>query len=267
MSEEEISAVEPMDESQLLQDDESDLTTADAVSLFNSSLNKALQRQKSEILSEFKKTQVSSVNTNTRTLVSGQPSTIASQPPSFEFRQEGIKIQFNFNTDRISSLRRIEHLLTSESLDQTLDLQSIVKTELDTLNQRNKILKIADRHGWDTVHEYLDDPLADSVEDASKLRTAVFRANRKRTANKPYSRGGGRGGFNAREFFRGFSKESGPRNDNYSQQNNSQQQYNDGLCFYCKRPGHTARFCPYKARTFSSTKSAPATITSAPSLS
>ncbi|VDH91758.1 Hypothetical predicted protein [Mytilus galloprovincialis] len=152
MSEEEISAVEPMDESQLLQDDESDLTTADAVSLFNSSLNKALQRQKSEILSEFKKT------------------------------------------------------------------QSIVKTELDTLNQRNKILKIADRHGWDTVHEYLDDPLADSVEDASKLRTAVFRANRKRTANKPYSRGGGRGGFNAREFFRGFSKESGPRNDNYSQQ-------------------------------------------------
>ncbi|CAG2239813.1 unnamed protein product [Mytilus edulis] len=55
MSEEEISAVEPMDESQLLKDDESDLTTADAVSLFNSSLNKALQRQKSEILSEFKR--------------------------------------------------------------------------------------------------------------------------------------------------------------------------------------------------------------------
>ncbi|CAG2244961.1 unnamed protein product [Mytilus edulis] len=156
-----------------LKDDESHLTTADAVSLFKSSLNKALQRQKSEILSEFKKTQVSSVNAKTRTLVSGQPSTIASQPPSFEFRQEGIKIQFNFNTDRISSLRRIEHLLTSESLDQTLDLQSIVKTRLDTLNQRNKILKIADRHGCDTVHEYLDDPLADSVEDASKLRTAV----------------------------------------------------------------------------------------------
>ncbi|CAG2239690.1 unnamed protein product [Mytilus edulis] len=95
MSGEEISAVEPMDESQLLKDDESHLTTADAVSLFKSSLNKALQRQKSEILSEFKKT------------------------------------------------------------------------------QRNKILKIADRHGCDTVHEYLDDPLADSVEDASKLRTAV----------------------------------------------------------------------------------------------
>ncbi|CAG2256305.1 unnamed protein product [Mytilus edulis] len=221
MSEEEISVVEPLDESQLLKDDESDLTTADAVSLFNSSLNKALQRQKNK-----KGFKYSSILTPTVFL----------------------------------------HLRTSELLDQTLDLQSIVKTELDTLNQRNKILKIADRHEWDTVREYLDDPLADSVEDASKLRTAVFRANSKRTANKPYSRGGGRGGFNARDFFRGFSKESGPRNDNYNQQN-SQQQYNDGLCFYCKRPGHTARFYPYKAHTFSSTKSAPATITSAPPLS
>ncbi|CAC5408015.1 unnamed protein product [Mytilus coruscus] len=186
--------------------------------LDDSSLNKALQRQKSEILSEFKKTQVSSDNLNTRTIASGQASTTVFQPPSFAFKQEGIKIQFNFNTDRFSALRRVEHLLNSDSLDQTLDLQSIVKTELDALNQRNKILKIADRHG----------------------------ANRKRTANKPYSRGGGRGGFNARDFFRGFSKESGPRIDNYNQQNNFQQQYNDGLCFYCKRPGHTARFFPTK---------------------
>ncbi|CAG2217240.1 unnamed protein product [Mytilus edulis] len=159
-----------------------------------------------------------------------------------------------------------EEISAVEPMDESQLLKD-EKVILLQLMHETKILKIADRHGCDTVHEYLDDPLADSVEDASKLRTAVFRANRKRTANKPYSRGGGRGGFNAREFFRGFSKESGPRNDNYSQQNNSQQQYNDGLCFYCKRPGHTARFCPFKARTFSSTKSAPATITSAPSLS
>jgi hypothetical protein len=46
----------------------------------------------------------------------------------------------------------------------------LINSELDTLRQRNKILKIADRHGWDTVNEYLDDPLADNNEDASKLR-------------------------------------------------------------------------------------------------
>jgi hypothetical protein len=40
----------------------------------------------------------------------------------------------------------------------------LINSELDTLRQRNKILKIADRHGWDTVNEYLDDPLADNNE-------------------------------------------------------------------------------------------------------
>lgn len=100
-----------------------------------------------------------------------EPHSITFQPLAFDFRPEVIKKnQFNFNTDRISALRRIEHLLKSESLDQNPDLKYIVKTELYTLNQRDKILKIADSHGLVTVHEYLNDHLADS---ASKLRTAV----------------------------------------------------------------------------------------------
>lgn len=54
-------------------------------------------------------------------------------------------------------------------------------SEVGILNQRNTIWKIADRHGWDTVHEYLDDPLADSVAGASNPRFAIVRASRKRT--------------------------------------------------------------------------------------
>jgi hypothetical protein len=53
------------------------------------------------------------------------------------------------------------------------DTRALINSELDTLRQRNKILKIADRHGWDTVNEYLDDPLADNNEDARKLRGAI----------------------------------------------------------------------------------------------
>jgi hypothetical protein len=51
---------------------------------------------------------------------------------------------------------------------KTSDIRVVIKAEIDTLNQRNNILKIADRHGWDTVHEYLDDPLADGVEVAAE---------------------------------------------------------------------------------------------------
>lgn len=72
---------------------------------------------------------------------------------------------------------------------------------MDTIKQRHKILKIADRHGWDTVNEYPDDPLADSVEDATKLRAAIDRASIKRNTPKPYSRGSGKGGFEAKGIF------------------------------------------------------------------
>lgn len=149
-------------------------------------------------------------------------------------------IQYNFNSEHISALNKIDLLLHSSKTD---DIYSpIIKKEVTTIKQRNKILKIADRHGWDTVNEYLDDPLADSVEDATKLRATIGRASRKRNTPKPYSRGGGKGGFNANGFFRGFNQGNTQRFDNFSEHNTYmyQKSNNDGLCFYCKRPGHIA---------------------------
>lgn len=99
----------------------------------------------------------------------------------------------------------------------------IDRIEIFTSNQRDKILKIADRHGWDTVKEYLDDPLADSVEDASTLRTAVTRTSRRRNQSKSYARGSDRGGFNAKSCFRGFGQRSGQqRNEHYNQERSQQ---------------------------------------------
>ncbi|CAC5426438.1 unnamed protein product [Mytilus coruscus] len=187
MSEEEILVVEQMDETKLFKEDDSNFSTADVVTLLNSSLNKVLQRQKSEIF-----------------------------------------------------------LLS--------------RLQIDTLNQRNKILKIADRHGWDTVHENLDDSLADRVEDASKLRTAVFRANHKRTANKPYNRGGDREGFNIRDLFRGFSKEM------TTTVSKTTSRISTTTDCASKRPVHCPILSPQ--RTYlQQYQSAPATISSAPPLS
>ena len=56
------------------------------------------------------------------------------------------------------------------------------------IRQRNKLIKISDRHGWDTIREYTLHPLADDNEDASKLRTAIARVSRKRNVSKPYDR-------------------------------------------------------------------------------
>jgi hypothetical protein len=60
-----------------------------------------------------------------------------------------------------------------ENLIQDCNFQKareVIKEEKAALLHRNKILKIADRQGWDTVHEYLDDQLEDDTEDATKLR-------------------------------------------------------------------------------------------------
>jgi hypothetical protein len=44
--------------------------------------------------------------------------------------------------------------------------EDAIKSEISQIGQRNKIIKIADRHGWDVVKEYTIHPLADENDDA-----------------------------------------------------------------------------------------------------
>ena len=51
------------------------------------------------------------------------------------------------------------------------------------------MLKISDKHGWDTVKEYADSDLAENSEDATKLRSLISRAAaKKRQSSTPYYR-------------------------------------------------------------------------------
>ena len=205
-----------------------EMSTADAVSLFTTSLNSALAKQKQDILSELQPNRQSSTFTCKESSINS-----SCQHNKFEFKQEGTKIQFNFNSERIDSLESISSLISQCKFDDT---RALINSELDTLRQRNKILKIADRHGWDTVNEYLDDPLADNNEDASKLRGVIVRAGRKR--KRPGFQNSS--GFNPKNFFRGFGQASTVKNQ-FNTPNSS-----NLACFYCKRLGHFARECPFK---------------------
>jgi hypothetical protein len=46
--------------------------------------------------------------------------------------------------------------------------EDIIKSEISQIGQRNKIIKIADRHGWDVVKEYTIHPLVEDNDDAVK---------------------------------------------------------------------------------------------------
>ena len=111
----------------------------------------------------------------------------------------------------------------------------LLTEESEISRKRNTILKIADTHGWDTVQEYLNSPLADDKDDVANLRTAIARATTKHRS-KPYvrpaeranildkfsSRGGAK--FNAMNLFRGFSQLNGD-------DSRGQQQQCVGKCF------------------------------------
>jgi hypothetical protein len=112
---------------EMLQDNsiEADISTADAVSLFNSSLNKAFDRQKAEILDELRK---SMDNSSNNTSVSTN-NTSACQSTEFEFKLEGTKIQFNFNSERLSALQKIEVWLKAGKIQ---NVHSIIQSEIVT---------------------------------------------------------------------------------------------------------------------------------------
>ena len=92
-------------------------------------------------------------------------------------------MQFKFSSQRSEQLSEILRLIQSDHFEEAED---VIKSEFGEFKERNKHLKIADRHGWDTVREYTLHPLADDNDDAAKLHIDIARESRKRTAPKPY---------------------------------------------------------------------------------
>lgn len=200
-------------------------------------LEKALDRQRNLFLDELEN-RFSSLAAKSNTPVA-----------SFKFSSEGNKVQFEFNSSRIDSLNKIVTLCNVNPEAA----QTVANTEIDVLNQRNKLLKIADKHGWDTVKEYTDSPLADDAEDASKLRGAIARAMRSRRF-KPYqpkqerSESNMSGQYRSRSNFRSFqgsNENSLPKRFGGSFQKRGAE---NGQCFACHLYGHFAKDCPYVQR-------------------
>ena len=126
-----------------------DFDVLDAVSLFNSRLDAALEKKRTLILSEV---QDKLKPTNT-----------------FEFRGEGNTIQYNFNKERLRGLELLSQKLRSANFNGITDL---ISSEKEAIRQRNKILRIADKHGWGAVKECVDSDIADNSEDPARLRFA-----------------------------------------------------------------------------------------------
>ena len=146
--------------------------SVDAVCLITRKLDSALEKQKDDIFAE--------IEARFGPQVSGS----ASKVNTPKFRYEGNEKQFEFNTARLDECNKaLVYLRREACTNATRMIEQTVKS----LNERNKILRIADKYGWDVADEYDDDPITENNDDATKLRQAEYRAKAKRR-QKMYQR-------------------------------------------------------------------------------
>lgn len=115
------------------------------------------------------------------------------------------------------------------------------------MKEQKKVIRIADKYGWDVAKEFKDDPITENSEESQRLRQAEARAKRKRFDKKGLS-----------NPFRGDSKFVQPRYAPYPRfQFNSAGWINGGSqsgsyriqpdqCLYCNGFGHWSINCPLK---------------------
>ena len=65
------------------------------------------------------------------------------------------------------------HLDEIAATKTLLDARNLAEEGLYLVKEQNKLIKIADQHGWDTVNCYISDPLAEDEGVDKRLRKAV----------------------------------------------------------------------------------------------
>ena len=97
----------------------------------------------------------------------------AEEEPEFKYKSN--KKQFKFNTDVKDKFNQI---LERAGADDAIT--KIANEGMSLLDNRNKLISIADRDGWDVVEYFEADPLTKNDEEEKKLRVARKEAERSR---------------------------------------------------------------------------------------
>ena len=150
--------------------------------------------------------------------------------------QEGIRKQYQFNAERMFDVKDIARHLKGKSGER------IVRVFCKKVEERQKHLLIADKHGWDVVAEYETNVLAsgsssrDIAEDSRRLARAlkavkeVTRENTTSLKWKPQVAGGAAAAVVAAAATAGQQK-------GY---------VFPGKCHVCRKTGHKRQDCPTK---------------------
>ncbi len=161
------------------------------------------------------------------------------------FKKKGCQRQFDHNEEVKEKLEETSNLIESGKIQKAKD---ILAEGIELIEKRQKIIKIAESHGWDTVSCYISDELASDSDDDKRLSKAVREAGYKRREKERSRRGrqrATRGGSN----FRAYNAATNP-SQHYAtkpqyQRPNTRTNYQ--TCWSCGQLGHFQFQCPQRA--------------------
>ena len=187
-----------------------------------------------------------------------------------EFKKKGHERQFFFNDkvkDKMENatvmMKKIDPS-TAPNKEALEEAKKELEEGIQLISQRQKLIRLADRsdYGWDTVHEYEKDELAEDDDDAKRLEKAEKAAEQKAfKKRRAANRGGGRGRYrrpNAPPAAQPIPPPSMgtmlPPGMNPGLQPRPATGYRPpkmpGPCFHCLKMGHLKAHCPDLAKPY-----------------
>ena len=146
--------------------------------------------------------------------------------PAHVFSKKLYQIQSEFNNSVLKKLKDALEVDTSE------DRSSLLEEGIELIKQRNKLLVISDKYGWETGVAYMLDPIAEDSDDERRIKKArkeakLFKEEKKKQLKSK------RPSVKKVPFL-------GDRNPSFPSMLNDSAK---GVCHRCGRPGHYARPC------------------------
>ena len=176
------------------------------------------------------------------------------------WKSKGNKIQYNFNAEVLETLSSINWAIDNGKLDYAKELIQEISVKV---KDRNKHIRIADSSsgGWETVNQYVSNPIASDSDDESKIHRAENRAIKKRKLSSKTGKDNREYGKNKASFtapnpfsdFPSIPSTSYPGRPMPQQQFLQKQQlgttpFRFGGCYVCGDFTHFQRECPLVAR-------------------